>query len=307
MPSTPPETYSFTRYLRAKESVDDAALHRPTLERFRTELDRLADRSVNPIRIVDVGAGIASMCRRLLAWGVLPDSVTYVVLDADPESVRTGREATRAWAEASDREAVWESDRRLLLPESATTVRFVVDDAFRHLESQTYDVLVGHAFVDLLDLPDALSVLLDGVAAEGVCYFPITFDGRTTFRPPGDEETARAIVDAYHATMNLDEGSARFGRTLLDAVAGDADAELLSSGGSDWVVSPPYDGQQAYFLHHILEFVAESVDDEALDAVGAADALDESGVRRWTEERHGAVESEELTYVARNLDVLLAV
>ncbi|WP_092889884.1 hypothetical protein [Halopelagius inordinatus] len=305
MPPTPPETYSFTRYLRAKESVDDAALHRPTLERFRTELGRLADRSSNPVRIVDVGAGIASMCRRLIEWGVLPDNVTYVVLDADPESVRIGRETTRAWVEESDREAVWESDRRLFLPESATTVRFVADDAFRHLEGQTYDVLVGHAFVDLLDLPDALSALLDGVAAEGVCYFPITFDGRTTFRPPGDEETARAIVEAYHATMNLDEGSARFGRTLLDAAVA-ADAELLSSGGSDWVVSPPYDDQQAYFLHHVLEFVEESVDGEALDAVGAADTLDEEGVRRWVDARHGAVESGELTYVARNLDVLLS-
>lgn len=300
MPSTLPDAYSFARYLRAKESIDDAALHRPTLERFRTELDRLADRSANPMRIVDVGAGIGSMCRRLLRWDVLPDNATYVVLDADPETVRIGCETTREWVEASDREATWESEQRLYLPDSATTVRFVADDAFRHLKGQTYDVLLGHAFADLIDLPDALPALLEGVDSEGVCYFPITFDGQTAFRPSDDEATTRAIIDAYHRTMNLDDGSAQFGRVLLDAVV-DSEAELLSAGGSDWVVAPPYDGQQAYFLHHILHFVEESVGGDVIDGV---DALDENAVRRWVDAKHKAVEAEELTYLAQNMDVL---
>lgn len=302
MPSTLPDTYSFTRYLRAKESVDDAAIHRPTLERFRTELDRLADQSANPIRIVDVGAGIGSMCRRLLDWGVLPDNVTYVVLDADPETVRIGCQTMHEWVEESDREATWESEQRLYLPESATTVRLVADDAFQHLEAQTYDVLVGHAFADLVELPDALPALLDGVESDGVCYFPITFDGQTSFLPSDDRATTRAIVDAYHATMNLDGGSAQFGRALLDAVVA-SDAELLSAGGSDWVVTPPYDGEQAYFLHHILHFVEESVRGDVLDDV---DALDAATVRRWVDETHRAVESEELTYLAQNVDVLFS-
>lgn len=296
MPPSLPETYSYTRYLRAQESIDDAALHRPTLDRFRTELDRLADRSANPLRILDAGGGIGSMCRRLLRWDVLPENVTYVVLDADPETVRVGCEAVRGWVRESDRTATWESEDRLYLPESATTVRFVADDAFRHLEARTYDVLVGHALAGTIDLPDGLSALLDGVASGGVCYFPTTFDGQTVFRPSGDDEETRAILDAYHASMSFDGGSAQFGGALLDAVVG-ADAELLSAGGSDRVVSPPYDGEQAYFLHHLLHRVEQAVGDDVAD----------DAVRRWVGGKQRAVAAEELTYLAQNVDVLFRV
>ncbi|MFC6825998.1 hypothetical protein [Halopelagius fulvigenes] len=296
MPPTLPQTYSYTRYLRAQESIDDAALHRPTLDRFRAELDRLAEQSANPLRIVDAGGGIGSMCRRLLQWGVLPENVTYVVLDADPETVRIGCETVRRWVGESDREATWESEDRLYLPASSTTVRFVADDAFRHLDARTYDVLVGHAFAGTIDLPDGLSALLDGVESGGVCYFPMTFDGQTAFRPSGDDDATRAILDAYHASMSLDGGSAQFGGALLDAVV-EADAELLSAGGSDRVVSPPYEGEQAYFLHYLLRRVERAVGDDVND----------DAVRRWVGGKHRAIAEEELTYLAQNVDVLFRV
>ncbi|RDI70844.1 hypothetical protein [Halopelagius longus] len=296
MPPTLPETYSYTRFLRAQESIDDAALHRPTLDRFRAELDRLAERSANPLRIVDVGGGIGSMCRRLFQWDVLPENVTYVVLDADPETVRIGCETVREWVRDSNRAATWESENRLYLPDASTTVRFVADDAFRHLDARTYDVLIGHAFAGTIDLSNGLPALLDGIESGGVCYFPITFDGQTAFRPSGRADERRAILDAYHASMSFDGGSAQFGGALLDAVAA-ADAELLSAGGSDRVVSPPYDGEQKYFLHHLLHRVEQAVGDE----------VDDDAVRRWVGGKHRAVAEEELTYLAQNVDVLFRV
>jgi hypothetical protein len=294
VPSAPPDSYSFVRYLRAKESVDDAALHRPTMDRFGDELSRLSERRARPPRIVDVGAGVGSMFRRLRSWDVLPDGVTYVVLDADADAVAAAREMTQAWAERNGRAVSSNGRGGLSLPESDTAVRFVAADAFDHLAGETYDALVGHAFVDLIDLPEGLSALLRGVDPGGVCYFPITFDGETTFDPVDDAATTRAVLDAYHATMD-DRGTARSGRALLDAVVA-AGAEPLAAGGSDWVVSPPYDDDRAYFLHHVLRFVERSV--------GRSGLVDEDVLGGWIARKRRAVAAEELTYLARNVDVL---
>jgi hypothetical protein len=284
---------AFVRYLRAKEPVDDGALHRPTLDRFATELDARAESVDGPVRVVDVGAGVGSMCRRLLSWNRLPPGVEYVVLDRSRAVVDAAREVTREWAVSVEAETNWSGDA-LRLPARETTVRFVAGDAVDHLAGERYDAVVAHAFVDLLDLPDGLAAVFDGVAEAGLCYFPITFDGVTSFHPPAAADAA--VLGAYHATMDdrARPGAAASGRALLDAVtAGDAD--LLSAGGSDWVVTPPYEGDEAYFLRYVLQFVEE--------AVGDAGDVPEETLSTWLEDRRGAVENGRLTYLAHNVDV----
>jgi hypothetical protein len=289
-----PDVAAFVRYLRAKEPVDDGALHRPTLDRFSAELDRLAAAGDGPVRVVDVGAGVGSMCRRLLSWDRLPTDVEYVVLDRSQVVVDAACEVTREWAASVETATRWTGDT-LHLPARETTVRFVAAEAVDHLAGSRYDALVAHAFADLIDLPDGLSSLLDGVVSGGVCYFPVTFDGVTAFLP-ADPEADRAVLDAYHAAMDDSSrpGAARSGRALLDAVAG-SDAGLLAAGGSDWVVHPPYEGDEAYFLRHVLQFVE--------GAVGGGDRVDAETLSAWLADRRGAVDEGALTYLAHNLDV----
>lgn len=296
-----PESYSFQRYLAAKRTVDDRALHRPTLDRLERELD------VEPLRVLEVGAGTGTMLRRLLAWDRLPNRVVYTGIDIRGDSVSTAREATADWARERGYDVEGRRPIRLVRGDERITVNFELADAFgfatREAGEREWDLLVAAAFLDLVDLPAALEDLFGLVAEGGLGYFPTTFDGETAFEPPSDPKFERELVEAYHTTMDVPTrpGASRTGRNLFEAV-GRAGGEVLSAGGSDRVVHPRdggYPGDEAYFLHHVVDTVESTVD--------AVDAVDPERLAAWADRRHEAIEAGELTYVAHQLDLLCRV
>lgn len=291
-----PEEFSFRRYLAAKRTVDDRALHRPTLDRLS---DAVAD--CDSLRVLEVAAGIGTGLQRLLAWDCLPDRLDYTLLDSDAGCVETARDRLTTWATDTGYE-VEETDGALELTRDteSVVVGFETADALGYAAQadDRFDLLVGQAFLDIVDLDDALPELFDLVADGGLAYFPVTFDGVTHFSPVADPELEAAVLDAYHATMDAPDrpGGSTTGRDLLAAVP-DAGGEVVAAGGSDWLVSPPYPADEAYFLHHLVDTVAGAVE---------GDVPDEDR-RAWAAERHEAVATEELTYLAHNLDVLARV
>jgi SAM-dependent methyltransferase len=325
---TRPSTYTQTRYLEAKRTVDDRALHRPTLDALGRALDGRAE----PIRIVEAGCGTGSMLRRLLAWDVLSDAVAYHGFDLDPAAVERAATALTAWGEAAgytvDEETAGdalettageaEATTVALTDEDGATVRatFAVDDVVaraRRLDA-TYDLLVGCAVFDLLNLEDALEPLASLVPG-GLVYAPITFDGETFFRsvatdgdaPVVRRERERAVIAAYHETMDAPTrpGGSRAGRELLEAVPA-AGCRVRAAGAAGWLVTPPYPGDEAYFLHHLIDGIESAVVDARRAAAGT-DRLAREAVRTWADRRHRAVSTETLAYGAHNLDVLAAV
>jgi ubiquinone/menaquinone biosynthesis C-methylase UbiE len=76
-----PITYSLMRYLAAKSSVDDRALNWQVWQRLVAALPRATPQQ--PLRIVEVGAGIGSMVERLLAGDVLTHAI-YTAIDQAP-------------------------------------------------------------------------------------------------------------------------------------------------------------------------------------------------------------------------------
>lgn len=291
-----PEEFSFRRYLAAKRTVDDRALHRPTLDRLS---DAVADR--DSLRVLEVAAGIGTGLQRLLAWDCLPDRLDYTLLDSDAGCVETAHDRLTTWATDTGYE-VEETDGALELTRDteSVVVGFETADALGYAAQadDRFDLLVGQAFLDIVDLDDALPELFDLVADGGLAYFPVTFDGVTHFAPVADPELEAAVLDAYHATMDAPDrpGGSTTGRDLLAAVP-DAGGEVVAAGGSDWLVHPPYPADEAYFLHHLVDTVAGAVE---------GDVPDEDR-RAWAAERHEAVATEELTYLAHNLDVLARV
>ena len=291
-----PEAFSFRRYLAAKRTVDDRALHRPTLDRLS---DAVTDR--DSLRVLEVAAGIGTGLQRLLAWDCLPDRLDYTLLDSDAGCVETARDRLTTWATDTGYE-VEETDGALELTRDteSVVVGFETADALDYAAQvdDRFDLLVGQAFLDIVDLDDALPALFDLVADGGLAYFPVTFDGVTHFGPVADPELEAAVLDAYHATMDAPDrpGGSTTGRDLLAAVP-DAGGEVVAAGGSDWLVHPPYPADEAYFLHHLVDTVAGAVE---------GDVSDEDR-RTWATERHEAVATEELTYLAHNLDVLARV
>jgi hypothetical protein len=294
--ATEPASYSFQRYLAAKESVDDRALHRPTL-------DSLAAGLAGPLELFEIGPGVGSMLRRLLAWDRLPATVRYVGVDARAANVTAARERTADWAAGAgwtvEGAGTAADPLRLADGDREATVEFATGDAFAALAGRepAPDLVVGCAVLDLFELDDALPALFDALAPGGLAYLPITFDGETVFRPVPDADRERRVLDAYHGTMDAPDraGGSRTGRALFDAVPA-AGGRVVAAGGSDWVVTPPYPADEAYFCHHVIDVVE--------GAVAATETRAADEVADWARERHAAVAASRLTYLTHQLDLL---
>lgn len=289
-------TGSFQRYLRAKRTVDDRALDRRVIERLREGLSARAAASDGPLCVLEVGAGIGTMLTRAIEWDLLPPGqIRYTAVDVREENVAELRRHVTSWAEGRD---VSVSGSLVLDgPDREITVEPVVAEAVAYADRAAgYDLLVGVALLDILDL-EGLGTLLDALAAGGLYYFPITFDGATRFRPshPAD----RAVERRYHEHMDTKPGgSSRAGGDVL-AQLQEGDGSLLRVAGSDWVVRPTdgsYPADEAYFLRYILDTIEDAVAEVAGESA--------QGLEGWLSHRRAQVEAGELTYHTHQMDFL---
>lgn len=270
----------FIRYLAAKQPIDDRSLNAHVWARMAAALPR------RPLAVLEVGAGTGSMIERLAGRDVLPVGSHYHAIDADPANI----------AAAEARVA------GLSLPFSVTLETADVLEVAGQMRPPV-DLLIAHAFLDLLDLPTALPLLLSTLVPGGLFYFTLNFDGVTILEPVIDAGLDRQIIALYHQTMDdrrvggRPSGDSRSGRHLLRLIPA-AGGELLAAGSSDWVVMPRndgYPGDEAFFLQHILRFMETSL--------AGHPGLDAATFRRWIGRRRAQVEAAELIYIAHQLDI----
>lgn len=289
---------SFQEYLAAKRAVDTRALDRRVLDRLATALAELdTNRDGDPLRVLDVGAGIGTTLERLLERGILSTTVEYTLVDDRAANIEMARERLPEWAAASGYRTT-ETDGGLCIDGDGrhVEVAFAVADAFEYVESGTWDLLIGQAFLDLFDARRAFDALRGALDAGGYWYFPITFDGGTVLQPTVDRALDDRIERQYHAHID-DGGDSRAGRHLLTR-AGETD-EVLAVAGSDWIVRPHAEGypdNEAFFLGYIIDTIAEAVE--------ARDEIDAESLTGWTATRHRQIERNELVFIAHQLDVL---
>src|SRR5512138_3269792 len=72
--------YSFPRYLLSKQTVDDRALNKDVLNALRVNIPP------EPVSIIEVGAGIGTMLKRLITWNIFCRG-EYVLVDAMEENL----------------------------------------------------------------------------------------------------------------------------------------------------------------------------------------------------------------------------
>ena len=284
--------YAYSRYLSAKRSVDDRALNRHVLDQLR----RLVP--AGPARILEIGAGLGTMVARLLEWQVVR-SGEYTLLDVDPRLLADARRWLGGWAAARGVPSRPLPDGLQL---GDLRVRLVEAELGSYLEAgrgEPADVLIAHAFLDLVDVPEVLPGLLRLLVPGGVYWFTVNFDGESIFQPdhPGDDDVLRA----YHGSMDervrygRPAGHSRTGRRLFHSLRA-AGAPPLAAGPSDWVVHAGPDGaypdDESWFLSSILQTIEDAWDDGA-EPAGLAD---------WMAARRRQVLSGELLYVAHQLD-----
>lgn len=300
-----PEAYSFTRYLSAKKSVDDRALNRLVWQSLSLALPLATPEA--PLRVLEIGAGAGAMFERMLAWGLLKYA-EYTAVDFNEENINRARQQLPPWAARQGFRPQTNPDGSLAFAGDAlqVTLRLEAIDLFdfiaRHQGRRVWDLLVAHAFLDLIDIPAVLPRLFDLCKTGGLFYFTINFDGATLLEPAIDPAYDELVQNLYHRSMDERiiggslSGDSRAGRHLFHQIRR-AGAEIIAAGASDWVVIPGpqgYPHDEAYFLHFIVHTIHQAL-------AGRAE-LDAARFERWIAGRHAQIERGELVYIAHQLD-----
>jgi SAM-dependent methyltransferase len=302
-----PAAPDFIRYLAAKQGLDDRALNRHVWDHLVRAVGDRQDAS--PLRVLEVGCGIGTMLERLLDRGLLTRAA-YTGIDLEPELIRAATERFQGYAAVRQASLTLEPGgaRRFSTPTQEIRVAFEAADLFDFLDrasgKSAWDLLVAHAVLDLIDLPTALPRLLSRLAPGGFFSFTLNFDGVTSLDPPIDPDLDALIETLYHRTMETRQcrgrtsGSSRTGRRLFGRLK-EAGARVIAAGSSDWVVWPGpegYPGDEAYFLHFIIDTIDR--------ALRRHPELDHERFQTWIAQRHRQIEARELTYIAHQLDFL---
>lgn len=301
------ERSRYVLYLTAKRSVDDRALNRQVMDALRDAL-RAAGPADRPLRVLELGAGNATMVARLVEWGLLA-SADYVAVDADAAAVADGAAALPRWAGALGLAAAeqpgGEGDHLWRVRGAGVdlSVRLVHRDLFAFDGGPSpFDLLIANAFLDLVDVPSVLPRLWSWLRPDGLFWFTINYDGETILEPALSPALEARIFALYHRSMDervvagRPSGDSRCGRHLFGHLPASG-AEILAAGSSDSVVFPAggrYPGDEALFLHAILDTIEAELRGHA--------ELDAGELAAWIAERRRQVDRAGLTYVAHQLD-----
>jgi len=300
----PASPENFRQYLKAKKSVDDRSLNHWVYHKLTEGL--AARGESDPLRIIEIGCGLGGMLERL--WDRrLASRAAYTAFDRDPDLI----------AEAGLRLQEFAQHRGLTILESGGAVRLAGDgqnwlitlrteefSAFCQQQARktVWDLVLAHAFLDLVDLAAALPGLFSLLAPDGLYYFTLNFDGLTIIDPPLDPHLDDTIFQLYHQSMDERQdgagGHSRTGRRLLSALRRSG-SHILAAGSSDWVVWPTpsgtYPGEEAYFLHSVLNIIDQTL--------AGHPELDHDRFQVWLARRREQVDSGELIFLAHQVDV----
>lgn len=291
----------FSRYLSAKKTVDDRCLNRWVYQQLQSAV--AAREPSRPLSILEIGCGIGTMIERLWDWNLTP-TATYTAIDREAGLIVRAQDRLSEFAQRrhlvwqeKDGEMCWQGEGKLW------SVRLKVQDLFDLLvtrpQSHTFDLLIAHAVLDLLDLEECLPRLLALLRPGGLYYFTLNFDGVTIFQPALEEEFEAAIIELYHLDMDKRLGGhSQTGRRLLEALQRYG-CHILAAGSSDWLVWPTpsgsYPADEAFFLQCILDFIAAVLEKHP--------DLKQKHCHSWLARRRAQIAAGELIFLAHQIDV----
>jgi SAM-dependent methyltransferase len=292
--------FDFIRYLNAKRSVDDRALNKDVLQTFSSTIQQLPQ----PIDILEIGAGMGTMCTRLIDWKVIQNA-RYTLLDNDAALLKKALEHLQTWSRLGGHQFHHENEITYIKNDDLSVyIEFAHADLQTHElpEGRPADVLIANAVLDLLDLKTALPRLFATLKPGGYFYFTINYDGETIFEPVMDAAWEEQVMTLYNRSMDQriingqPSGDSRTGRRLFREIPA-AKGTILTAGSSDWAVFAQDEGypeDEARFLEHILHFFERTL--------SAHPDLDQAQFAAWLAERRMQIKKGELVYIAHQFD-----
>lgn len=289
------ETFDYPEYLAIKQAIDDKSLNPSVWQALATALTSQAG---NPrFRILEIGAGTGSMIMRLLAAGLL-DRCQYVAVELEPGFGRVAESALSVWAGAhgyrmeviSPSNWIVEKDEKIIEIQWLAADILELTSAFA---SGYFDLLIGHAIIDLLPVPECMPGLLNLLKPGGGYFFSLNFAGVTSFSPshPRDLE----ITAAYHLDMDRRFPALQWRASQTGKILGKWLKEqghlVCVEGDSPWqlcAVSTP-SAEVNRFIGNILDTMAK--------ALAGLEGLEE-----WLKLRRQQADSGKLLFFAANRD-----
>ena len=298
---------SFIDYLSAKKSIDNCALNMHVLESLKIEV--LKYPAFKPIKVLEVGAGIGTMIERLVDMEVFTN-VEYTAIDSQLDNILHAKNRIKKWANNKGYETKNSRPEyfKFINGEFSISIHFKCVDFYAFsdgmVNKKNWDLIIAHAFLDLVHLPSALPALFRLLNQNGLFYFTLNFDGVTILEPVIDPELDQRILKLYHQSMDnrltngKPAGSSQTGRLLFSHIK-NCGAVILDAGASDWIVFLQY-GRYTKDEICFLQFIIQTIDKELKDHP----LLDSKQLSEWTNERRNQISHTELVYIAHQIDFL---
>lgn len=276
----------FSIYLQSKWKLDSKSLH-PRL------LGELKEYIRSGMQILDLGAGNGAMLNRL--FRELEDC-EYHALDMNP--------------------ALLEEINTASLPKrmKLQTVAADAQEFLNECSAESYDVIISHMFLDLVNIPEIMPQIRRNLKPGGWGYFSMVYDGNSRFFPSHPMDSH--VMGLYNGSMkdSRRDGS-RAGRELLQYCSKDAGLEVLDAGASDWMIVPRQEGYadgEWYVLSSLLEFFHQVLSENEGKAELAPHG-DESGtdigssrtLMDWLTTRRAQLDAHTLGFANSQVDLLV--
>ena len=292
---------SYSRYLKAKSSVDNRALNHEVSEAVVNGLNRMP--TEHPLTILDLGAGTGHTLLRLIGKLTHP-LIYYHAVDISPGHLRELENNLFMWA--ADNKYAIEKTNNLVIQGETTRYEIYIStsdivDCLAKTRANNYNAILAQAVLDLFDHEMLVPMVLRALCPGGYMYFPITFDGMTTFMPSFERTADELVEKIYHDSMGYDNKRARSqtGRNLLTTLQM-KNLVIESVGSSDWIVFPDGSGEYSFDEKYFLNTILDCVEGE----LEKSDMIDPTLAKRWITFRRNQLEKGLLIYIAHQLDIL---
>lgn len=301
----------FADFLDAKFDLDERSL---APEVRRGCFTRLARR--DRLRCLDLGSGTGAMLRRVLDAQLPARDIELVALDRDPYLLALARARLAAFlcgrgfvvrdepaSSAHDDARIEASDGR-----RRVGLRFACREAerFEPQPGERFDLVTAHAFLDLVPMRPLLEGIAGWLAADGLLWATLNYDGGTALFPPyADAAFETRLLERYDASMEerrvdgRPTGGARSGRRL-HAMLPQAGFAIVAYASSDWNAVPHDDGRV-----RVDDAVVVSVLLEALLRENESHCEHER-LRAWYLDRRRLQQARRLGAIVHQIDVLAA-
>ena len=274
------ETFDYVQYLDVKKSIDDRSLNKTVLLEFSTWLRAESERK-ETLKVLEIGAGIGTMIERLLEASLLINC-HYIALEPETLFKDAALDRLSEWANKHNCDFKIDSAGLWLINSNELNLRIEwveadagkIDKLFGEDE---FDVLLSHAVIDLLPVPEIMPSILEKLKAQGGCYFSLNFSGGTDFYP--EHESDHVISSNYHADMDsrfpdIDWQPSLTGSTLPNWLK-NYGCQKVIEGESDWQLgelgeleeSGGLNKEDGLFVRNILDTIKKALTDlPGLDA-----------------------------------------